>query len=71
MYRNIYLMTLPYAPVLFRMSLNVRLILEYLGLFIAYKYCIYLRKKSGDTISSANGLSIIISGFKELNVLLG
>lgn len=53
-------MTLPYQPVLFDIPLNVHLILEYLGFFAAYRYYAYMRKKSGDTISSTNRLSIII-----------
>lgn len=53
-------MTLPYEPILFHIPLNVHLILEYLGFFIAFRFYVYLRKKSGDTISSTNRLSIII-----------
>lgn len=53
-------MTLPYEPVLLGMPINIHLILEYLGFFLAFRYYIYLRKRQEDTISSTNRLSIII-----------
>ena len=51
---------LPFEPVLFGIQLNIHLILEYLAFFSAFRYYIYLRKRSVDTISSNNRLSIII-----------
>ena len=53
-------MTLPYEPVLLGMPLNIHLILEYLGFFLAFRYYVYLRNKGEDSISSTNRLSIII-----------
>ena len=38
----------------------MHLILEYLAFFVAFRYYVILRKKSSDTISSNNRLSIII-----------
>lgn len=51
---------LPFEPIVFGIKLNLHLILEYLAFFIAFRYYIFLRKKSADTISSTNRLSIII-----------
>ena len=53
-------MNLPYEPVLFGVQLNIHLILEYLAFFVAFRYYVYLRKNSQDSISSTNRLSIII-----------
>ena len=53
-------MNLPYEPMLFGIHLNMHLILEYLAFFLAFRYYLYLRKNSKDTISSSNRLSIII-----------
>lgn len=52
--------SLPFEPILFGIKLNMHLILEYLAFFIAFRYYVVLRKKSSDTISSNNRLSIII-----------
>ena len=38
----------------------MHLVLEYLAFFVAFRYYIYLRKRSSDAISSNNRLSIII-----------
>lgn len=38
----------------------MHLVLEYLAFFLAFRYYVYIRKKSADTISSNNRLSIII-----------
>lgn len=51
---------LPFEPLLFGIKLNMHLVLEYLAFFIAFRYYVFLRKKSSDTISSNNRLSIII-----------
>jgi prolipoprotein diacylglyceryltransferase len=53
-------MALPFEPVLFGIKINIHLILEYLAFFIAFRYYVFLRKKSIDSISSTNRLSIII-----------
>ena len=51
---------LPFEPSLLGLKINVHLVLEYLAFFIAFRYYVYLRKKSTDTISANNRLSIII-----------
>lgn len=38
----------------------MHLVLEYLAFFVAFRYYVFLRKKSADTISSNNRLSIIL-----------
>lgn len=53
-------LTLPFEPILFGIKLNMHLILEYLAFFVAFQYYVILRKKSDDSISSNNRLSIII-----------
>lgn len=53
-------MELPFEPIVFGIKINIHLVLEYLAFFIAFRYYIYLRKRSDDTISSNNRLSIII-----------
>ncbi len=53
-------MTIPFEPILFGINLNVHLILEYLAFFVAFRYYIYLRKKTSDHISTKNRLSIIL-----------
>ncbi|WP_394748123.1 prolipoprotein diacylglyceryl transferase [Spongiimicrobium salis] len=53
-------MDIPYEPVLFDTKLNIHLILEYLAFFVGFRYYVRLRKKSNDSISSLNRLSIII-----------
>lgn len=53
-------MDIPYEPVLFGIKVNVHLVLEYLAFFIAFRYYVFLRKRSNDPISSNNRLSIII-----------
>lgn len=53
-------MSIPFEPVLFGTKINIHLILEYLAFAVAFRYYIYLRKKSQDVISSQNRLSIIL-----------
>ena len=53
-------MTIPYEPIIFGYHINIHLILEYLAFFIAFRYYVYLRKGSEDSISSMNRLSIIL-----------
>lgn len=52
--------TIPFEPLIFGIKINIHLVLEYLAFFIAFRYYVFLRKKSTDTISSNNRLSIII-----------
>lgn len=51
---------IPYEPFLFGYKVNVHLILEYTAFFVAFRYYLFLRKRSFDSISSNNRLSIII-----------
>jgi len=53
-------LSLPFEPILFGVKVNMHLVLEYLAFFVAFRYYIFLRKKSSDTISSNNRLSIIV-----------
>jgi len=51
---------IPFEPVIFGIHVNVHLILEYAAFIIAFRYYIYIRKRSKDIISSGNRLSIIL-----------
>lgn len=53
-------MQIPFEPQLFGYNINIHLVLEYLAFFIAFRYYVFLRRKSTDTISSNNRLSIIL-----------
>lgn len=53
-------MKLPFELVLFGYEINIHLILEYLAFFLGFRYYVYLRRKSNDTIVSTNRLSIIL-----------
>jgi prolipoprotein diacylglyceryltransferase len=53
-------MNLPFEPVIFGIKTNVHLILEYLAFFVAFRYYVYLRKRSKDHINSNNRISIIL-----------
>lgn len=53
-------MTIPFEPVLFGIKINIHLVLEYLAFFIAFRYYVFLRKKSTDQITYRNRLSIIL-----------
>lgn len=53
-------MTIPFEPAIFGYKINIHLILEYIAFFVAYRYYVYLRKRSGDIISGSNRLSIIL-----------
>ncbi|WP_394974456.1 prolipoprotein diacylglyceryl transferase family protein [uncultured Croceitalea sp.] len=53
-------LNLPFEPILFGIKINVHLVLEYLAFFIAFRHYVFIRKRSSDTISSNNRLSIII-----------
>jgi phosphatidylglycerol---prolipoprotein diacylglyceryl transferase len=62
-------LTIPFEPVVFGIKLNIHLVLEYLAFFIAFRYYIFLRKKSTDLISNNNRLSIILGAI--LGALIG
>lgn len=51
---------IPFEPIVFGFKINVHLILEYLAFFIAFRYYIFIRKESTDSITTTNRLSIII-----------
>jgi len=53
-------MKLPFEPVIFGYEINVHLVLEYLAFFLGYRYYVFLRKRTNDTIASTNRLSIIL-----------
>ncbi|MEZ4855350.1 MAG: prolipoprotein diacylglyceryl transferase [Gelidibacter sp.] len=53
-------MQIPFEPIVFGYHINSHLVLEYLAFFIAFRYYLYLRKGSEDSISSINRLSIIL-----------
>ncbi len=53
-------MQIPFEPIILGYNINIHLVLEYLAFFIAFRYYVYLRKGSEDTISSMNRLSIIL-----------
>lgn len=53
-------MTLPFEPIIFGYKLNIHLILEYLAFFIGYRYYVFLRKHTTDSISNLNRLSILL-----------
>lgn len=52
--------TIPFEPSLFGYKMNIHLILEYLAFFLAFRYYVFLRKRSFDTIPKTNRLSIIL-----------
>ena len=53
-------MTIPFTPSIGGININVHLILEFLAFFVAYRYYLFLRKRTTDIISSSNRLSIIL-----------
>ena len=62
-------MQIPFEPQLFGYNINIHLVLEYLAFFVAFRYYVYLRRKSTDVISSNNRLSIILGA--ALGALIG
>ncbi|WAC00977.1 prolipoprotein diacylglyceryl transferase [Lacinutrix neustonica] len=62
-------MTIPFEPTLLGYHINIHLILEYLAFFIAFRYYVFLRKRSVDSISGGNRLSIILGA--AIGALLG
>jgi phosphatidylglycerol:prolipoprotein diacylglycerol transferase len=53
-------LSIPFEPIIAGKSLNVHLILEYAAFFSAFRYYLYLRKRSADLISTSNRLTIIL-----------
>lgn len=51
---------IPFEPIILGVSINVHLILEYLAFFVAFRYYVFLRKRTDDVIPSNNRLSIIL-----------
>ncbi|MDO6595811.1 prolipoprotein diacylglyceryl transferase [Oceanihabitans sp. 2_MG-2023] len=62
-------MHIPFEPILFGYTINIHLVLEYLAFFIAFRYYLFLRRKSTDSITSNNRLSIILGA--ALGALIG
>ncbi len=62
-------MQIPFEPQLFGYNINIHLVLEYLAFFLAFRYYMFLRRKSTDIISSSNRLSIILGA--ALGALIG
>jgi len=60
---------IPFEPVLFGIKMNIHLILEYSAFIIGFRFYVFLRKRSKDSISSNNRLSIIIGA--TLGALIG
>jgi len=54
------IVSLPFEPILFGIKINIHLVLEYLAFFVGFRYYLYIRKRTTDTISNNNRLSIII-----------
>ncbi len=55
-----YTLQIPFEPIVLGYHINIHLVLEYLAFFIAFRYYVYLRKRSKDAISGGNRLSIIL-----------
>ncbi|WP_130735695.1 prolipoprotein diacylglyceryl transferase family protein [Flavobacterium sp. J27] len=53
-------MTIPFEPIVLGNKINIHLILEYLAFFLGFRYYLYLRKNTTDTISTTHRLSIIL-----------
>lgn len=53
-------MKIPLELTIASYAINIHLILEYLAFFLAFRYYLFLRKNSSDTISTSNRLSIIL-----------
>ncbi|WP_452230519.1 MULTISPECIES: prolipoprotein diacylglyceryl transferase [unclassified Lacinutrix] len=62
-------MHIPFEPVVFGFPINIHLVLEYLAFFIAFRYYVFLRRNSTDTINTNNRLSIILGA--ALGALIG
>jgi phosphatidylglycerol---prolipoprotein diacylglyceryl transferase len=53
-------LTIPFEPKLAGWPINIHLIFEYLAFFIAYRYYIFLKRRTPDLISPSNRISIIL-----------
>jgi prolipoprotein diacylglyceryltransferase len=53
-------LTIPFEPIIFGYPINIHLVLEYLAFFLAFRYYVFLKKRSTDHISSNNRLTIIL-----------
>jgi phosphatidylglycerol---prolipoprotein diacylglyceryl transferase len=62
-------LTIPFEPKLAGWPINIHLIFEYLAFFIAYRYYLFLKKRTSDFISSPNRMSIILGA--ALGALVG
>lgn len=62
-------MTIPFEPTFLNYKINIHLILEYLAFFIAFRYYVFLRKRTKDKISNTNRLTILLGA--TLGALLG
>lgn len=62
-------MKIPFEPSLFGLNIPLHLVFEYLAFLIAFRYYVYLRKRSKDIISNSNRLSIILGA--ALGALIG
>ncbi len=66
---KIFALNIPFEPRLFGYAINSHLILEYLAFFIGFRYYVFLRRRSSDTINTNNRLSIILGA--ALGALVG
>lgn len=64
-----YLLSIPFEPIVFGIKLNVHLILEYLAFFLGYRYYIVLKQRTDDRIIPPNRLSIILGA--SIGALIG
>lgn len=62
-------MEIPFEPIVFGYHVNIHLVLEYLAFFVAFRYYVYLRKGTNDSISTLNRLYIILGAV--LGALIG
>ena len=55
---------IPFEPQIAGRTINIHLILEYAAFFIAFRYYLWLRKRTEDPISTSTRLSIILGAEK-------
>ncbi|MBE0392100.1 MULTISPECIES: prolipoprotein diacylglyceryl transferase [unclassified Flavobacterium] len=53
-------MNIPFDPIVLGYKINIHLVFEYLAFFIGYRYYLFRRKKTTDSIQTTNRLSIIL-----------
>jgi prolipoprotein diacylglyceryltransferase len=51
---------IPFEPYLLGYPINIHLVLEYLAFIVGFRYYVILRRRTNDTISDLNRLSILI-----------